>query len=125
MLPSGRSLAYIRPRIKIDERFNKDKLTYEGVELGNKWDRISTYGGKLTENIIQAIARDCLAESMLRLDKAGYKIAFHVHDEVVVDVPDSRESLEEVEQIMSLPISWAKGLPLRAEGFETDYYKKD
>ena len=123
-LPSGRSLAYVRPRIELDTRFNKDKLTYEGMELG-KWRRISTYGGKLTENIIQAIARDCLAESLLRLDKAGYKIAFHVHDEVVLDVPQGFGSLKEVEKIMSEPIDWAPGLPLQAEGFETDYYKKD
>ncbi len=123
-LPSGRNLAYVRPRIEIDERFNKDKLTYEGIE-GNKWGRISTYGGKLTENIIQAIARDCLAEALLRLDKAGYKIVFHVHDEVILDVPKDAGSLEEVEEIMGLPIPWAPGLPLEAEDFETDYYKKD
>ena len=123
-LPSGRNLAYVRPRIEIDERFNKDKLTYEGIE-GNKWGRISTYGGKLTENIIQAIARDCLAEALLRLDKAGYKIVFHVHDEVILDVPKDAGSLEEVEEIMGLPIPWAPGLPLEAEAFETDYYKKD
>lgn len=123
-LPSGRSLAYVRPRIEIDERFNKYKLTYEGME-GMKWGRIDTYGGKLTENIIQAIARDCLAESMLRLDDRGYKIRFHVHDEVILDVPCNFGSLEEVEEIMGLPISWAPGLPLRAEAFESDYYKKD
>lgn len=123
-LPSGRSLAYVRPRIELDTRFNKDKLTYEGMELG-KWRHISTYGGKLTENIIQAIARDCLAESLLRLDKAGYKIAFHVHDEVVLDAPYGFGSVKEVEEIMGLPIDWAPGLPLRAEGFETDYYMKD
>ncbi len=123
-LPSGRSLAYVRPRIEPDERFNKYGLTYEGVELG-KWCRIRTYGGKLTENIVQAIARDCLAESLLRLDKAGYKIAFHVHDEVVLDVPRGTGSLEEVAQIMGWDIDWAPGLPMRAEGFETDYYKKD
>lgn len=79
-LPSGRSLAYVRPRIELDERFGRDKLSYEGVELG-KWCRIDTYGGKLAENLTQAIARDCLVESLLRLDAAGYKIAFHVHDE--------------------------------------------
>jgi len=125
-LPSGRSLAYVRPRIEIDERFNKDKLTYEGFEQSSKrWGRIDTYGGKLTENIIQAIARDCLAESMLRLDDRGYKIRFHVHDEVILDVPCNFGSLEEVEEIMGLPISWAPGLPLRAEAFESDYYKKD
>lgn len=123
-LPSGRSLAYVRPRIEIDERFNKDKLTYEGIE-GNKWGRISTYGGKLTENIIQAIARDCLAEAMLRLERYGYRIVFHVHDEVILDVPKDAGSIKEVEEIMGLPINWAPGLPLRAEAFETDYYKKD
>ena len=124
-LPSGRNLAYVKPRIELDTRFNKDKLTFEGIELGNKWARIDTYGGKITENIIQGIARDCLAESLLRLDKAGYKIAFHVHDEVVLDVPQGFGSLKEVEKIMSEDIDWAPGLPLQAEGFETDYYKKD
>jgi DNA polymerase len=125
-LPSGRSLAYVRPRIEIDERFNKDKLTHEGIMPGTrKWGRVDTYGGKLTENIIQAVARDCLAESIFRLHKAGYKIAFHVHDEVVLDVPKDKGSLKEVEEIMGLSIEWAPGLPLRAEGFETEYYKKD
>lgn len=125
-LPSGRSLGYVRPRIEIDERFNRDKLTFEGVmPVTRKWGRVDTYGGKLTENIIQAIARDCLAESMIRLDEAGYKIAFHVHDEVVLDVPKDRGSLEEVEAIMGLPMKWAPGLPLGAEGFESEYYKKD
>ena len=124
-LPSGRSLAYVRPRIEIDTRFNKEKLTYEGIRVGNTWGRIDTYGGKLTENIIQAIARDCLAKSLLRLAAAGYKIAFHVHDEVVLDVPSGFGSLKEVKEIMSEDIDWAPGLPLKAEGFETDYYMKD
>lgn len=125
-LPSGRSLAYVRSRIDIDERFGKDKLTYEGIVPGTrKWGRVDTYGGKLTENIVQAIARDCLAVSMMRLDKAGYRISFHVHDEVVLDVPKDFGSLKEVEKIMGKPIDWAPGLPLRAEGFEANYYKKD
>ncbi len=123
-LPSGRNLAYVRPRIDLDERFNKYGLVYEGIALG-KWCRIRTYGGKLTENIVQAIARDCLAKSLLRLDEAGYKIAFHVHDEVVLDVPNGSGSLEEVVKIMSVDIDWAPGLPMRAEGFEADYYMKD
>ncbi len=123
-LPSGRSLAYVRPRIELDERFGRDKLSYEGVELG-KWCRIDTYGGKLAENLTQAIARDCLVKSLLRLDAAGYKIAFHVHDEAVLDVPHGFGSLKEVEAIMSEDIDWAPGLPMRAEGFEADYYKKD
>lgn len=125
-LPSGRSLAYVRPRIESDARFNKPKLTYEGIEQGTKqWGRLSTYGGKLTENIVQAIARDCLAEAMLKLDKAGYKIVFHVHDEVILDVRNNFGSLDEVNDIMGEPIEWAPGLPLKADGFETDYYKKD
>ena len=125
-LPSGRSLAYVRPRMETDVRFNKPKLTYEGIEQGTKqWGRISTFGGKLTENIVQAIARDCLAEAMLRLDKAGYKIVFHVHDEVILDVPKGFGSLESVNKIMGQAIEWAPGLPLKADGFETDYYKKD
>lgn len=125
-LPSGRSLAYVRPRIGVDERFGKEQLTYEGTEQGSKqWGRIPTYGGKLTENIIQAIARDCLAVSMLRLDEAGYRINFHVHDEVILDVPIETGSMEEVENIMGQPIDWAPGLPLGADSFETFYYKKD
>ncbi|MDC3416590.1 DNA polymerase [Aquibacillus salsiterrae] len=125
-LPSSRSLAYVRPRIGIDERFGKEQLTYEGIEQGSKqWGRIPTYGGKLTENIIQAIARDCLAVSMLRLAEAGYLINFHVHDEVVLDVPIGTGSMEDVEELMVQPINWAPGLPLGADSFETDYYKKD
>ena len=125
-LPSGRSLAYVRPRIGIDDRFGKEQLTYEGTEQGSKqWGRIPTYGGKLTENIIQAIARDCLAVSMLRLDEAGYHINFHVHDEVILDVPIGTGSMGEVEDLMGQPIAWAPGLPLGADSFETDYYKKD
>ncbi|WP_422447845.1 DNA polymerase [Thermoanaerobacterium sp. DL9XJH110] len=125
-LPSGRRLAYVRPKIETDKRFGNPILTYEGVEQGKKsWGRISTYGPKLVENIVQAVSRDCLAEAMLRLDVAGYKIAFHVHDEVILDVPNGFGSLEEVSEIMSQPIPWAPGLPLRADGFETDYYMKD
>lgn len=125
-LPSGRSLAYVRPKIGIDERFGKEQLTYEGVEQGSKqWGRIATYGGKLTENIIQAIARDCLAVAMLRLAEAGYRIKFHVHDEVVLEVPNGTRAMEEVEALMGQPIEWAPGLPLSADSFETEYYKKD
>jgi len=124
-LPSGRNLAYVSPRLETDERFNKEMLSYEGTEQGTKhWARIKTYGPKIVENIVQGIARDCLAEAVLRLDEAGYKIAFHVHDEVVLDVPDGFGSVKEVEEIMSRPIGWAPGLPLRAEAFETEFYKK-
>lgn len=123
-LPSGRRLAYVRPKVETDDRFDKETVTYEGVETG-KWTRLKTYGGKLTENAVQAIARDCLAEAIHRLDAAGYKVIFHVHDEVVCEMPKGRGSVEEVEEIMSQPIEWAKGLPLAADGFEAKYYQKD
>lgn len=125
-LPSGRRLAYVRPRIEEDTRFNKPKLTYEGMDQVKKqWVRVSTYGGKLVENLTQAIARDCLAEALLRLDDAGYKIPMHVHDEVVLDVPHGSSTLEKACEITGQPIKWAPGLPMRADGFVTDYYKKD
>jgi DNA polymerase len=116
-LPSGRRLAYARPKIEVDERFGKECLTYESDQTREK-----TYGGKLVENIVQSIARDCLAEAMLRLDQAGYRIAFHVHDEIVAD--QAHGSVEEMSAIMARPVSWAPGLPLAAEGFEADYYTK-
>lgn len=84
-----------------------------------------TWGGTLVENLVQAIARDCLAESLLRLDDAGYRIPLHVHDEVVLDVPSGTGSVEEVTEIMSRPIDWAPGLPLKAAGFECEFYQKD
>lgn len=123
-LPSGRRLAYVRPKIEDDTRFNKDKLTYEGLDEKN-WGRIDTYGGKLVENIVQAVARDCLAVSILKLEEAGYQTVMHVHDEVVLDVPKENGSLDEVVEIMGQSIKWAKGLPLTADAFETDYYVKD
>ena len=124
-LPSGRSLAYVRPRIEQDPRFNKDQLTYEGVNVNKQWARIGTYGGKICENVVQAIARDCLAESLLKLDGVGYRVAFHVHDEAVMDMPYGQGSLEEAEEIMSQDIPWAPGLPMGAAGFETEFYMKD
>lgn len=125
-LPSGRRLSYIRPRLEKVGNLNRDILTYEGLEQGTKhWGRLKTYGGKLTENIVQAIARDCLGEAMVRLEDKGYKNVMHIHDEVVLDVPYSFGSLEEVKDIMGEPISWANDLILRAEAFENDYYKKD
>jgi DNA polymerase bacteriophage-type len=123
-LPSGRKLSYLRPDLKTN-RFGGSSLVYEGMDQTTKqWQRIETYGGKLVENIVQAIARDVLAEGMLRLDAAGYKIILHVHDEIVMEMPDGRGSLEEAVKLMAAPISWAKGLPLDADGFETIYYKK-
>lgn len=123
-LPSGRKLSYLRPDFR-KGRFGGDVLTYEGIDQTTKqWGRQETYGGKLVENIVQAVARDCLADAMLRIDKAGYKIILHIHDEVVIEAPEGKGSLQEVLSIMKTPISWAKDLPLGAEGFETKYYKK-
>ena len=125
-LPSGRSLAYVNPRIKPEPKFNKDGLVFDGVDqVKKKWMSHRTYGGRLVENLVQAIARDCLAESMVRVDDEGYKIAMHVHDEVVLDVPIGTGSLEHVTTVMGRPISWAPGLPMRAAGFECDFYMKD
>lgn len=122
-LPSGRRLAYVRPQIR-PGKFGKDALSYEAYESG-QWGRTETFGGKLVENIVQAIARDCLAEALLRVDAAGYKTVFHVHDEIVCDMPVGEGSVEELSEIMSQPIDWAPGLPLAADGFECDYYMKD
>jgi DNA polymerase len=123
-LPSGRRLSYVRPQI-VPGPYG-DQVAYFGMDqTSKKWKRIPTYGGKLVENIVQAIARDCLAEAMLRLDEAGYNIVMHVHDEVVLDMPCGVGSLEEACEIMGRPLAWAPGLPLRADGFEAEFYQKD
>ena len=125
-LPSGRKLAYARPKIEIEPEFDRDGLTYEGAEqTTGKWARLRTYGGKLVENIVQAIARDCLAVAMTRLEAAGYQIVMHIHDEVVIECPADACDLTDVCRIMGEPIGWAKGLVLTADGYITDYYKKD
>lgn len=124
-LPSGRCIAYVQPRIG-ENRFGKPALTYMGLDQQTKaWTRLETFGGKLVENLVQAVARDCLAESMIRLEERGFKIVFHVHDEVIIDAPQGTGSAEEVAAIMGEPIPWAKGLPLKAEGYETEFYRKD
>ena len=121
-LPSGRRLAYVKPRIG-ENRFGGESVTYEGVGNTKKWDRIESYGPKFVENIVQATARDILAEAMLRLDTAGYRIVMHVHDEVVIEAPGTA-SLEDICAIMGQTPAWAKGFMLRADGFVWDYYKK-
>lgn len=123
-LASGRRLTYPNPKLEPHHEFQGNKITFDGRENG-KWARVDTYGGKLVENIVQATARDCLVEAMFKLDKAGYKIAFHVHDEVVLDMPYGQGSLAEVNAILSEPIPWAPGLPMGADGFECEYYQKD
>lgn len=125
-LPSGRRLSYVRPRL-VPGKYG-DELTYDGTDQKtHKWGRQNTWGGKLFENLIQAIARDCLAVAMMRLDKNGYKIVMHIHDEVVVEVPtdDADDDLNIIETIMGEDISWAQGLILTADGFISKYYKKD
>jgi len=122
-LPSGRRLSYVKPRIG-KNRFGGESVTYEGTASMKKWDRIESYGPKFVENIVQAIARDILAEAMLRLDASGYKIVMHVHDEVVIEAPGTA-SLENICAIMGQTLTWAAGLLLRADGFICDYYKKE
>ena len=123
-LPSGRALAYAKPQIGTN-RFGSPSITYMGVKNKGSWERVETWGGKLVENIVQAFARDCLAESMLRLERRGFEINFHVHDEVILDVPIGVSSAEEIADIMGEPIEWARGLRLKAEAYETPFYKKD
>ena len=121
-LPSKRRLAYPKAKIGMN-RFGGESVVYEGIVVGNKWDKIESYGGKFVENIVQAIARDILAEAMMRLEKKGFNIVMHIHDEVVIESDSS--SIEEVNQIMSVVPEWADGLILDADGFESEFYKKD
>ena len=96
--------------------------------MGAKWVMTSTYGGRIVENITQAVARDCLAVAIRRLADAGYKPIMHVHDEVVLEVPRAElheDELDRVNALMCAPIPWAEGLPLAADGFTGEYYKKD
>lgn len=124
-LPSGRSMAYVKPKIEAGN-YGQAQITYEGTDQTTKqFVRLTTYGGKLVENIVQAIARDCLAESIVRLEEHGYKIVMHVHDEVVIDAPIKQASAEAIAEVMGRPIDWADGLLLTADAFVTDYYKKD
>ena len=125
-LPSGRKLYYARPRImESGSRFGNDAVFYMSLnQTTKKYELTGTYGGRMTENIVQAIARDCLAETLSRLNKEGLNYIFHVHDEVVIDAPMDL-SVEYVCDLMSKPICWAEGLLLKAAGFESEYYMKD
>ena len=123
-LPSGRVLSYVRPRMTVN-RFGSESVSYEGVGTNRKWTRIESYGAKFCENIVQATARDVLAEAMLSLEKKGFDIVCHIHDEVVLEVPEGTSSVEEVNEIMAVCSDWCEGLPLKAAGFESPFYKKD
>ncbi len=123
-LPSGRKLYYPKPFLQ-ENRFGKLALHYYTVgQQTRKWEITSTYGGKMTENIVQAVARDCLAETLRRIEKKGLQVVFHVHDEVIIDAP-KETTVEEICALMAEPIAWAPGLILKGAGFESSYYRKD
>ena len=123
-LPSGRELAYAKPRIG-ENRFGGESVTYEGLGMTKKWERIETFGGKLVENITQATARDLLVFAMKQLRNRGFDIVMHVHDEIVLEVPHGVSSVEEICAIMAENPTWAKGLPLKADGYACEFYRKE
>lgn len=125
-LPSGRFLVYLNARIG-KNRFDGESIVYDGIaQTTGNLEEMETYSGKLAENLTQAVARDCLAEAMMALEEAGYPIVAHIHDEVVLEVPDTEEySLDKAVEIMTRGASWNEGLPLSAAGFESHYYMKD
>lgn len=123
-LPSGRKLYYPKPFLQ-ENKFGKMAIHYYTVgQQTRKWEITSTYGGKMTENIVQAVARDCLAETLKRIDARGLQVVFHVHDEVIIDAP-METTVDEICGLMAEPIPWAPGLILKGAGFENDYYMKD
>ena len=122
-LPSGRRLAYVKPRIG-ENRFGGESVTYEGISGAKKWERLESYGAKFVENIVQATARDILAEAMLRLNTSGFDIVMHIHDETVIEAAPET-SLDEICRVMGQTPAWADGLILRADGYVCDFYRKD
>lgn len=119
LLPSGRKLFYNSPSL------SGGNILYKGQnQTSKKWTTLETYGGKLVENIVQAIARDILVEKILALEAAGYNIVFHIHDEVVIDAQENQH-LSDVIEIMKKPVPWAPDLPLNADGWEGEYFTKD
>lgn len=126
-LPSGRRIAYYGAEYG-PSRFHRDRraLSYMGVDQKTKrWGRVETWGGKLAENVTQATARDCLRDTMLALEDAGYDIRAHVHDEVIISEPRDGRTVEDVSAIMGRELPWASGLPLRGDGYACDFYMKD
>lgn len=121
-LPSGRCLAYVKPRLG-ENRFGGTSILYDGTSTGRKWGTLETYGGKLTENIVQAIARDLLVYGMHQVSEAGHQIVMHVHDEIVVETTTA--SVDEICTIMATVPEWGVGLPLSADGYECEFYRKD
>lgn len=124
-LPSGRTLYYNSPQIGVNQ-WGKPSISYMGMDQTTKrWKRIETYGGKLVENCVQAIARDCLSQAIDHLEAAGLPVVFHVHDEVVIDCTPDAATLDDVVRIMTRPIPWAPDLPLGADGWIGKYFRKD
>lgn len=124
-LPSKRKLYYANPELTTNQ-WNRPSILYRGVNQTTKqWTQLETYGGKLVENVVQAIARDCLATAIEHLEEAGFPVVFHVHDEVVIDCPIEKADLDTVVQIMTRPIPWAPDLPLNADGWVGDFFRKD
>lgn len=124
-LPSGRKLYYVHPALGINQ-WNRPSINYLGINQTTKqWTRIETFGGKLVENVVQAIARDCLANAIERLEAAEFPVVFHVHDEVVIDCPKEKVNLDKVIEIITSPIPWAPDLPLNADGWVGDFFRKD
>ena len=121
VLPSGRRLCYVKPKIG-ENKFGGESVTYEGIGTNKKWERIESYGPKFVENIVQAISRDILCASMKRL--RNYRIVGHVHDELIIECPRNVE-LDALCSIMGKTPSWLKGLLLRADGYECEFYQKD
>lgn len=125
LLPSGRKLYYNSPQIG-ENKWGGPSISYMGMDqTTKKWKRIETYGGKLVENCVQAVARDCLAQAIENLEKEGLPVVFHIHDEVVIDCRADTATLDDVVNIMSRPIPWAPGLPLNADGWVGEFFKKD
>lgn len=125
LLPSGRKLYYNSPQIG-ENKWGGPSISYMGMDqTTKKWKRIETYGGKLVENCVQAVARDCLAQAIENLEKEGLPVVFHIHDEVVIDCRADTATLDDVVNIMSQPIPWAPGLPLNADGWVGGFFKKD
>lgn len=127
-LPSGRHLVYLRPHLG-QNRFGSDAILYTGLggskTTAGRWGTLETYGGKLSENLVQAIARDCLCAAMKRLTDADYKICAHIHDEVILEMPEGKGSLDDAVRIMCQNEPWNEGLVMNADGFEAKYYQKD
>lgn len=123
-LPSGRCLTYLGAQV-CDNQWGRPQVTHMGMNAARQWASCETYGGKLTENVVQAAARDLLAVAMRNLEDAGYQVVMHVHDEVIIEHPKTQGTVDQVVNAMTAAPDWAEGLPLDADGYECAYYRKD